>query len=141
MLKLCVIFFLIVSTICSCSDSDSIQKESFVGRWKVTQATHDYEPMPEWEGSRLTIEQDKVKSGRYKMTDTRYDSIWGSHGIWSKSDANRLILDDHITAVFSLKANGLIISKTLPETGDICHDSICIPVVSGQWDFLFEREN
>ena len=129
----------------SCSDNDSIQTENFVGDWIVTQVLYDGELKTEWTGTHLTIEQNKIDGGLYSMTDTKYDSIWSSGGTWKKSNEEfKLILDDTLTVDFSSEIMELKIIKRLPWTAQSTCDNetgICLPVVTGLWDFSFEREN
>lgn len=127
------------------SENDSIEIENFIGNWTVSQVLYDGEVKTEWMGTHLTIEQNKIDGGLYSMTDTKYDSIWSSQGTWSKTaDQFRLVLDDTLTVDFSSDGQRLNIIKRLPWTAQSTCDSgagVCLPIVTGMWDFKFEREN
>ena len=134
-------FFLLVTLSCS-PDNDGIQKEDFVGTWTVTDVLYDNTSMPNWKGARLTIEQDRVDGGRYSMIDTRNDSIWSARGTWTKSThKGEIILDDTLYANFGAEHNRMSIKKRLPWTAtSTCENGICILIVTGYWEFIFERE-
>jgi hypothetical protein len=138
-------FLTLILLTTNCSDNDSIKTEHFVGNWTVTQVLYDGELKTEWTGTHLTIEQNKIDGGLYSMTDTKYDSIWSSNGTWKKSNEEfQLILDDTLTVDFSSDSKKLNIIKILPWTAQSTCDpgtGICLPIVTGVWDFKFEREN
>jgi hypothetical protein len=140
MLKPSAFFIIVLLTTSHCSD-DAIQRENFVGQWRVTQVVQDGVQITGWSGSHLTIEQDKVDGGQYSMNDTKDDSIWNSNGTWAKSDEEqKLILDDTLTVIFAVETDKLTIVKWLQGTGQpTCDNGICLPVVTGNWFFEFER--
>ncbi len=138
-------FLTLILLMTGCSDNDSIEIENFIGNWTVSQVLYDGEVKTEWMGTHLTIEQNKIDGGLYSMTDTKYDSIWSSQGTWSRTaDQFRLVLDDTLTVDFSSDGQRLNIIKRLPWTAQSTCDSgagVCLPIVTGMWDFKFEREN
>ncbi|MEX2232539.1 MAG: hypothetical protein WD824_10285 [Cyclobacteriaceae bacterium] len=135
---------LLSMTTITCSDNNDIFKhENFVGRWVITYVDQDGNIMSEWNGVHLTFEQTTSNSGHYSMTDTKYDSIWSQSGAWRKSDRkSELLLDDTLSVSFHADDATLIIQKYLPWTGQpACNDGICTPIVTGNWEFRFERDN
>jgi hypothetical protein len=143
MIKRLTILTLILFTTIRCSENnDSAKPENFIGQWTATEVIYDGTLRSEWTGAHLTFEQDKIDGGLYSMADTRYDSIWSSQGTWTKSNERfKIILDDTLTVDFIFENEKLIISKRLPWTAQsTCTDGICLPVVTGYWDFRFERD-
>ena len=138
-------FLTLILMTTSCSDNDSIQTENFVGNWTVAKVLYDGELKSEWTGTHLTIKQNKINGGLYSMIDTKHDSIWSSQGTWTITNEQfRLVLDDTLTVAFSSDGLKLNIIKRLPWTGQSTCDSetgICLPIVTGMWDFRFERED
>lgn len=135
-------FFALILLTAHCSDNEPFQPENFVGTWIVTQVLYDDALQTEWTGTHMTLEQNKIDGGLYSMTDTKYDSIWSSNGTWKKSNEQfELIFDDTLTVNFSFENDKLTVIKRLPWTAQsTCNGGICLPVVTGYWDFRFERE-
>jgi hypothetical protein len=136
-------FLIVILLTTGCTDHDAIEPENFVGNWIVTEVSYDGNLLDEWTGNHLTINQNKIDGGLYSMEDTEYDSIWSSQGTWTKTNVkSQLILDDTETVDFLSDGNKLIIVKWLPSSADKCdpETEVCLPVVTGRWDFRFERE-
>lgn len=130
------------SAFVSCSDNDAVHSEQFVGSWIVTQADHDGIIVEEWVGTHLSIQQTEINIGIYSMTDTKNDSIWSSNGTWTKSLVEQeLILDDTVTANIYYSVDRLTIVKLLPWTSsETCENDICLPMVTGFWNFELEKD-
>ena len=140
MKKLWLLLFVLVLVVC-CKKEDAGQSDPLVGTWTMTAVSADGVAKPEWTGSHLVIQQNGEGSGTYAMTDTRYDSIWSAGGIWRKSGSSVLIFDDSVSTGYSATAGNLTVIKILPWTGhQVCTDDICLPEVTGVWNFEFEQE-
>ena len=126
----------------NCSDDDKTEHDKFLGNWTLTQVTQAGTVMSEWEGSHLAIERTRPDGGLYSMPDTKYDSIWSSNGTWTETTEQlRLIFDDTLTVDVYAEANKLTIAKRLPWTAQqTCDNGICLPIVTGDWTFEFERD-
>ena len=137
-----VLLVLLVIPFFDCSNNADIDpaKEPFVGSWITIEAVKDGILQSEWSDLSLVLEQDSSESGFYEMADTPNESIWKSMGNWSMDESpDKFILDDSIEVIYSLKNDTLLLQKSVPDTSYNC-DSLCLPIVYGQWLFKFKKE-
>lgn len=143
MCRLIILAVFLIAIIGCSGYNDPTPPYPLAGRWVVTEVFHDWTEKPEWIGVELLIEQQTTSGGSYTMINTKYDSIWPRSGKWSRSEfEGQLIFDDTLGVAFHLEHKHLIMEKWLPWTArPACMGGMCIPVVTGNWDFTFERVN
>jgi hypothetical protein len=127
-----------------CSDDNvSDGNGKFVGEWKISQVAYDGVLQDNWNGATLTFTQLTFDSGTYYLPQTPYDSIWNSVGTWKKIELKDMFYrEDKVEVQYWLveKDNEMIFHFYLPWTEQpACLDSICIPIVTGQWTFKLKR--
>lgn len=135
-----LIFSLLISVVIlyECTTDDIGDKQKFVGRWTISEVTYDGVIQPEWVGTKIFFNQTSYNSGTYSLLYTQSDSIWNSSGIWTTTDnADSFLRDDNIPITYGFyKDNTLKLAMYLPWTQhSTCTDSVCLPVVTGQWTF------
>lgn len=134
-------FFLSISWTISCSDSNEFEiKEPFVGKWIILDAYYDDVSQTNWKGLLIEIEQTNNLGGIYTVTNSPYDSIWKNMGSWNKLDsANTFNLDNKLNITYGINNDKLDLFFLSLLTNPTCYDSICLPVVRGQWCFKTEK--
>lgn len=133
---------IVVLCIVRCSgDEDFTNPNLITGEWTVTQVVFDGTLQEEWRGVQLIFEGKLSDRGVYSMKETPYDSIWAAGGTWAKSPKpQELILNDTLSISYQIYDNELTISSYLPWTArSVCADDICMPKVSGEGEFKFQR--
>ena len=122
-------------------DDDFVKPTAVAGTWTVTHVVYDGILREEWNGVHLIFNENISDHRVYSMSETPYDSIWASEGTWSISaNPHELILDDTLTVSYQVYDDQLIIKCQLPWTAQsTCAGGICIPKVSGDWEFKFQR--
>ncbi|ELR72473.1 hypothetical protein C900_01468 [Fulvivirga imtechensis AK7] len=134
----CISFVIVLG----CADDDSFENEPYTGEWRLEEIFLDGVQQPEWPYAVLNIDQLSAEGGVYNMPKTVYDSIWPEEGHWSKSRyKNHLLIDGDAVGEYDSERNVLWVSKIIPGTGvDECTDTICLPIVTGEWLFGFTRK-
>jgi hypothetical protein len=127
-----------------CSDDKVIDdNEKFVGEWKIAEVVYDGVLQDSWIGATLTFTQVAFDSGTYYFPQTPYDSIWSSVGHWKKMELKDMFYrEDKVEVQYWLaeKNDKMIFNFYLPWTQQsTCVDSICLPIVTGQWTFKLDR--
>ncbi|MCP4458847.1 MAG: hypothetical protein GY816_12610 [Cytophagales bacterium] len=141
-----VFILIILMVIIGCSDENEaiLKNELFVGNWITIQVTKDGALQTEWIDTNLVIEQSNESGGTYQMIYTPYDSIWSPNGSWSiLEEQSTFVLDDNISAFYWIKNDTLYLTKYLPWTSIPCEpseDEPCLLVVTGQWNFIFKKD-
>jgi|GEM_PF-3319349 hypothetical protein len=128
-----------------CSEDDGVvldDSELLSGEWKINNVTYDGMIQAEWAGTTLTFTRLAQDSGSYKLSHSPADSIWNSIGSWKDIDSKRFVREDQIEVMYWREQDTrmLILDFYLPWTRQsTCDDGICLPVVTGQWNFALER--
>ena len=91
------LFLAILSlTLFQCTSDDvSFDKKEFQGNWVISEVIYDGVLQDEWVGAKVYFDQLNQGGGTYSLTNTPYDSIWRSDGIWSTTDKASTFLRDN----------------------------------------------
>ena len=136
------LFLTILSLMLFRCDDVSFDKQEFVGNWVVSEVIYDGVLQDEWVGTKIYFDQLTKDSGTYSLLTTPYDSIWGSNGMWNGTDQKNIFLrDNNIPVQYWFDNNNfLFLDMYLPWTQQsTCIDSVCLPVVTGQWTFKLNK--
>jgi hypothetical protein len=134
-------FLSIAVTFFTCTPDEPVNKHEFIGRWYVSQAQQDAAALSDWTGIEVVFDQITYDSGRYTLSQTQDDSVWNVSGTWAKSEnQNNFVRNDNIVVYYGIHKDVLYLSMWLPWTQEsTCSDGICLPIVTGNWDFELKQ--
>ncbi len=138
----CVLF---LGLFCCKQKNEITPLKPFIGTWNINEVMMDQTLQNDWVDTKLSVLQEHMNSGTYKIQPTYNDRVFPDSGSWTYiTEDDIVLLNDTNYATFKVQNDKLHIKMALHnrfcETPNINNEDsvIFLPVVC-QWDFKFKK--